>query len=184
MKNNRNWALALAGVASLSIAACDQGAPEGDATIETAAEESGTLASAIGADSTLGKAVEQAGLADVFAGPGPYTVLAPTDAAFEALPAGGLDALMADDAKEQLGQVLTYHVLPGAILGEDLAKAIEAGGGSTEVPTLGGATLTAKMDGDTLVFVDAAGGEARVGESLTDLDNGVVHRLDAVLMPN
>lgn len=179
----RNAPLALAIAATLPLAACG-GEAEGDGTIDTAAEAEETLASAIGADSTLGKAVDAAGLADVLAGPGPYTVLAPSDAAFEALPAGALDALLAEDAKEQLGQVLTYHILPGTILGEDIAKAIEMGDGSTELPTLGGATLTARMDGDAIVLTDAAGGEARVTGTTDGLSNGVVHQVDAVLMPN
>lgn len=178
-----NAPLALAIVAALPLAACGEQA-DGNGTIEAAAEKDETLAAAIGADSTLGKAVDAAGLADVLAGPGPYTVLAPSDAAFEALPAGALDALMAEDAREQLGQVLTYHILPGTILAEDIAKAIEMGGGSTELPTLGGANLTARMDGDAIVITDAAGGEARVTGTTDGLSNGIVHQLDAVLMPN
>ena len=183
MSHIRVFTLALAGSACLTLAACGS-EPEGDGTIETAAEDDSSLASAVGADSTLGKAIEAAGLADVLSGPVPYTVMAPSDEAFDALPAGALDALLAEDAKEQLGEVLTYHILPGTILSEDIAAAIEAGGGSTELPTLGGATLTARLDGDAVVLVDAAGTEARVTASEEALDNGALHRIDAVLMPN
>lgn len=177
----RTAPLALVIAVALPLAAC--GGSEGDGTIETAAENDDTLAGAIGAESTLGKAVEVAGLADVLAGPGPYTVLAPSDAAFDALPEGTLDGLLAEDARENLGELLTYHILPGTILGEDIANAIEMGGGSTELPTLGGASLTANMDGETIVLTDAKGGQARVTGTTDGLSNGVVHQIDTVLMP-
>ncbi|MBW0143873.1 fasciclin domain-containing protein [Sphingomicrobium clamense] len=182
MNNFANAPLALILAAALPLAACGN-EPEGDGTIETAAEDDQSLAGAIGADSTLGKAVEAAGLADVLAGPGPYTVLAPSDEAFAALPEGTLDSLLAEEGKEQLGGILTYHILPGTILGEDIANAIEMGEGSTELPTMGGATLTARMDGETVVLTDAGGNQARVTSTSDGLSNGVVHHLDAVLMP-
>ena len=178
----RHAPLALALAAALPLAACG-GDVEGDGTIETAAEADDTLAGAIGADSTLGKAVEAAGLADVLSGPGPYTLLAPSDEAFAALPEGTLDTLMSEDGRERLGEVVTYHVLPGTILGEDIVRAIELGDGSTSLPTLGGADLTASLDGDTIVLTDASGGTARVTGTTDGLSNGVVHRLDAVLLP-
>jgi uncharacterized surface protein with fasciclin (FAS1) repeats len=117
-------------------------------------------------------------------GPGPYTVLVPTDAAFDKMPTGALDALMKPDARTELTGVLSYHILPGAILTSDIAKAIETGGGKTLLPTMGGGTLTATKDGDAIILSDGAGTKARLIGADEKKSNGVIHRIDAVLMPS
>ena len=129
-------------------------------------------------------AAKAAGLDGTLAGPGPYTVLVPTDAAFEKLPAGAYDALLKDDARQELTGVLTYHILPGAILAADIGKAIDAGGGKAPLATMAGGTLTATRDGDAIVIADGAGTKARLIGSDEKESNGVIHRIDAVMMPS
>ncbi|WP_265569516.1 fasciclin domain-containing protein [Sphingomicrobium nitratireducens] len=172
----------MAASAALALGACSDQTPAQEAP--TSVEADADLSDLVGKDGKFGEAIEAAGLGDVLSGVGPYTVLAPSDAAFDALPAGAFDALMAEDAREQLGQVLSYHIMPGTILAEDIGKAIDAGGGSATLPTLGPDTLTAKRDGEAIVLTDGAGGEVRITESDVEGSNGVVHRVDGVLMPS
>ena len=175
------WMLAC--VAALALGACDK-ADEPKPTSEKAAEAAGdkTLAAGLGETERFAAAIRQAGLEAALAGPTPYTVLAPDDAAFDKLPGGTLDRLMKPDARKELTAVLSNHILPGTMLTADIGKAIDAGGGKTTIRTLGGGTLTATRDGDKLQFADAAGAKATVlggGER----SNGVIHQVDAVLVP-
>ena len=117
------------------------------------------------------------------AGPGPYTVLAPDDAAFGKMPAGALDTLMKPEARADLTALLTYHILPGTILAEDIGKAIDAGKGKAVLATMGGGTLTATREGDKIVLTDEAGNKAIMANADETLANGVIHRVDTVLMP-
>lgn len=119
--------------------------------------------------STLVDAVSAAGLVETLSGPGPFTVFAPTNAAFEALPAGTLDTLLADPTG-QLSNILKLHVVSGAV---DSAAAIEAAGGTVE--TLGG-PVTVELSGDQLVV-----GGATVTTADIEASNGVVHVIDAVI---
>lgn len=178
--------IALAAVAVLAIAACDKQAATDNQTSEQAAEAAGdeTLATGIEPGSKLGAALKAAGLDATLAGPGPYTVVAPDDAAFEKLPAGTLDTLMKPEGRADLTALLTYHILPGTVLAEDIAKAIDAGKGKTELATMGGGTLTATKDGDAIVLTDKAGGKSRITKADEKRSNGVIHRVDAVLMPS
>ena len=129
-------------------------------------------------------AAKQSGLDATLAGPGPYTVLVPTDAAFDKLPAGALDTLMKPEGRAELTGVLTYHILPGAILVADLDKAIEAGKGKALLATMAGGTVTATKEGDAIVLTDGAGTKARILGADEKKSNGVIHRVDAVLMPS
>jgi uncharacterized surface protein with fasciclin (FAS1) repeats len=132
---------------------------------------------------TLVAAVKAAGLVETLSGPGPFTVFAPTNAAFDKLPPGTVDKLVAPDMKPTLTKILTYHVVAGKMDAAEIAKAIKAGGGMADMKTLEGGTLTAKMDGDKVVLVDEKGGGAVVETADVFQSNGVVHVIDTVLMP-
>ena len=173
--------------ALLSLAACgDNGGNDATPTSAPAKKAAGkeTIGTGLGDATKFAAAVKATGLDGTLAGVGPYTVLVPNDAAFAKLPAGALDALMKDDARAELTGVLTYHILPGTILAADIGKAIDAGKGKTLLATMGGGTLTATRDGDAIVIADAAGTKARITGAEEQKSNGVVHRIDAVLMPS
>jgi len=109
---------------------------------------------------TLVVAVTKAELVDTLKGAGPFTVFAPTDTAFGKLPAGTVDTLVMPENKQMLTGILTYHVVPGMLDSKAIAKQIKAGGGSAQLTTVAGGTLTATMDGKTLVLTDAKGGKS------------------------
>ena len=132
---------------------------------------------------TLVAAVKAAGLVDTLSGPGPFTVFAPTNAAFDKLPAGTVEKLTQPDMKATLSKILTYHVVAGKITAEDLKKEIKSMGGSDNLKTVEGGTLTAKMDGDKIVLIDEKGGGAAIETPDVMQSNGVVHVIDSVLMP-
>ena len=174
----------LAAAATLALTACDK---QGDQATSPAAKEAAgdeTLAKGIPAESRMGAALKAAGLDATLAGPGPYTVLAPDDAAFGKMPAGALDTLMKPEARADLTALLTYHILPGTILSEDIGKAIDTGKGKAVLATMGGGTLTATREGNAIVLADAAGGKARIAKGDDKRSNGVIHHLDGVLMPS
>ena len=133
--------------------------------------------------STLVAAVGAAGLAETLSGPGPFTVFAPTNSAFGRLPAGTVDTLLQPANRSTLAAVLTYHVVPGRVTAADLVERIRAGGGSARLTTVQGGTLTARMDGRSVVLVDAKGGTARVTQADLVQSNGVIHVTDAVSLP-
>ena len=133
--------------------------------------------------STLVAAVKAAGLVDALNSEGPFTVFAPTNAAFEALPEGTVETLTTEET-EQLGGILTYHVVPSEVMAADLIAAIEsAGEGGYTIETVNGGTLTAMLDGGNVVLTDAQGNTATVTATDVDASNGVIHVIDAVLMP-
>lgn len=171
-------------VAALAVTACNKH-DEPKATSQPAAEAAGdtTIASGLGHNAKLAAAAKAAGLEATLAGPGPYTVLAPSDAAFDKLPAGALDTLMKPEGRAELTAVLSNQILPGTMLAADVGKAIDAGHGKALIATMGGGTLTATRDGDKLVFSDAAGTKAVVTAGDQKRSNGVVHQIDSVLMP-
>ena len=177
----------LAAAAAIAVTACDRQA-DGDNAAATgnAAEAAGdaTIANGLTGDRRFAEAAKSAGLDRTLDGPGPYTVLVPSDAAFDKLPAGALDTLMKPESRAELTRLLTFHVLPGTILAEDIGKAIDTGGGKASLATMGGGTLTATKEGDAIVLADAAGGKARVTQADDKRSNGVIHRVDAVLMPS
>ena len=125
---------------------------------------------------TLLAALQAAGLADKAKDKGPYTVFAPTNAAFDKLPAGMLDQLLLPASKAQLSNLLAYHVVPGSYK----AAALKDG---QKLKTVAGQTLTVKKQGKSVMIVDANGGSATVDKADIQATNGVVHSIDAVLMP-
>jgi len=132
---------------------------------------------------TLVAAVKAADLVGTLKGPGPFTVFAPTNAAFSMLPAGAVDKLLKPENKGMLVQVLTYHVVPGRIDAAALAEQIRAGGGKATLKTASGGTLTATMRGADVVIWDAKGNGAVVTTPDVYQSNGVIHVVDHVLMP-
>jgi uncharacterized surface protein with fasciclin (FAS1) repeats len=133
---------------------------------------------------TLVAAVKAAGLVPTLQGKGPFTVFAPTNAAFNVLPAGTVDTLLKTENKAMLTKVLTYHVVAGNMDSKKIMKAIKKGNGKAMLTTVSGDTLTASMDGNTLVLTDEKGGMSRVTIANVKQSNGVIHVVDTVLMPN
>jgi uncharacterized surface protein with fasciclin (FAS1) repeats len=132
---------------------------------------------------TLVAAVKAAGLVDTLKGPGPFTVFAPTNAAFAALPAGTVDTLLKPAMKADLTKVLTYHVIAGRLDSTALAAKIRAGGGSATLATVQGEPLKVWMQGDHVVVTDTKGNTATVTTANVYQSNGVIHVVDKVLMP-
>ena len=132
---------------------------------------------------TLVAAVKAAGLVDTLAGAGPFTVFAPTNAAFAKLPAGTVETLLKPENKAMLQTVLTYHVVPGRVAAADLMQQIRAGGGSARLSTVQGGTLIARMMGRGIVLIDAKGGQAMVSQADVFQSNGVIHVTDSVSLP-
>jgi len=133
---------------------------------------------------TLVAAVKAAGLVDTLKGAGPFTVFAPTNAAFTALPAGTVDTLLKPENKATLTQVLTYHVVPGRLDGAALAQQIRAGNGSARLATASGGTLVATMSGNNVIVTDSKGNRSTVTISDVYQSNGVIHVVDKVLLPS
>ncbi|HJC84308.1 MAG TPA: fasciclin domain-containing protein [Candidatus Corynebacterium faecigallinarum] len=190
--------LALAATVSLTLALAACGDDNGDdaettGTETTSASEATTTddaatddaaegdivdtAAAAGEFNTLITAVQAAELEETLRGEGPYTVLAPTDEAFEALPDGTLDDLLADPTGD-LADILKYHVIEGAVMADDVA-----GMDGETVATVQGEELTIEVDGDNVSFVDATGNSSQVTMADVEATNGVIHALDGVLMP-
>jgi uncharacterized surface protein with fasciclin (FAS1) repeats len=132
---------------------------------------------------TLVAAVKAAGLVETLSSPGPFTVFAPTNAAFAKLPAGTVDTLVKPENKGLLTSILTYHVVAGRMTSVDIARAIKAGGGRAVLTTVNGGTLTASMMGKRLMLTDAKGGTSHVTIGNVMQSNGVIHVIDSVVMP-
>jgi uncharacterized surface protein with fasciclin (FAS1) repeats len=133
---------------------------------------------------TLVAAVKAAGLVDTLEGPGPFTVFAPTNEAFAKLPAGTVDTLLKPENKDQLVKILTYHVVAGKVGSKDLIKLIKKGGGKAALKTVSGGTLTASLQGGKVLLTDEKGRTATVTIADVYQSNGVIHVVDAVLLPN
>ena len=132
---------------------------------------------------TLVAAVKAAGLVDTLKGPGPFTVFAPTNASFAALPAGTVDTLLKPENRSTLTSVLTYHVVPGRVDAAALAQQIRAGNGRAMLKTASGGTLVATMSAGKVLITDAKGGAATVTIADVYQSNGVIHVVDKVLLP-
>ncbi|MEB0059275.1 MULTISPECIES: fasciclin domain-containing protein [unclassified Variovorax] len=132
---------------------------------------------------TLVAAVKAAGLVDTLKGPGPFTVFAPTNKAFAALPAGTVDTLLKPENKDKLTTILTYHVVAGNMDSKMLMKAIKDGKGMASLKTVSGGTLTAKSSGKKVMITDENGGTANVTIADVKQSNGVIHVVDKVLLP-
>ncbi|MBD2700785.1 fasciclin domain-containing protein [Spirosoma sp. BT702] len=132
---------------------------------------------------TLVAAVKAAGLVETLSGPGPFTVFAPTNSAFDKLPKGTVETLVKPESKQMLTGILTYHVVPGRMSAEDLMKAIKDGSGKATLKTASGGTLTAMQQGNKIQLTDAKGGTSTVTIADVFQSNGVIHVIDTVLMP-
>ena len=178
-----------AAVAALSLAVAASGAVAAEKTVMVggaAMYPSKTIvANAVNSKdhTTLVAAVKAAGLVDTLNSAGPFTVFAPTNAAFAKLPAGTVESLVMPENKGTLTTVLTYHVVPGRMTAKDLAAKIKAGGGKATLTTAQGGTLTASMMGNTIMLTDAKGGMSHVTQGDVMQSNGVIHVVDTVLMP-
>src|ERR1700691_4213348 len=133
---------------------------------------------------TLVAAVKAGGLVDTLEGKGPFTVFAPTNEAFAALPAGTVDTLLKPENKKTLDKILTYHVVPGKLDSTMLDQDIKKGGGKAELKTVEGGTLTVSGSGKDLMVMDEKGGSAKVTIADVMQSNGVILVVDKVLMPN
>src|ERR1051325_6683109 len=132
---------------------------------------------------TLVAAVKAAGLVDTLQGKGPFTVFAPTNAAFDKLPAGTVDTLLKPENKGMLTNILTYRVLAGRFDSKTIVAKIKAGKGKAWLKTVNGGTLTAWMDGDSIILADEKGGQSTVTIADVFQSNGVIHVVDSVLLP-
>jgi len=133
---------------------------------------------------TLVAAVKAAGLVETLKGKGPFTVFAPTNEAFGKLPDGTVDGLLKPESKGMLTSVLTYHVIPGKLDAEAISKAIKAGNGKAELKTVNGGKLWAMMNGPkNVILKDEKGNIANISTYDVYQSNGVIHVIDAVVMP-
>jgi uncharacterized surface protein with fasciclin (FAS1) repeats len=177
--------LAAATALTVGAAACssddsDSTADTTTSTTEAPAEEMGTIVDVASGNpdfSTLVTAVTAADLAETLSGEGPYTVFAPTNAAFEALPSGTLDELTMPENKDTLTAILTYHVVAGEVLSGDLTD-------GQEVETVQGETLTVGVTDDGVTLTDASGNTVNVVTADVEASNGVIHAIDGVLLPS
>lgn len=132
---------------------------------------------------TLVAAVKAAGLVETLSGPGPFTVFAPTNAAFEMLPKGTVDDLLKPENKAKLTKILTYHVVKANALSSAVDKMIKDDGGKHTITTISGNKLVASMEGGKITLTDENGGTAMVTIADVKQSNGVIHVIDHVLMP-
>jgi uncharacterized surface protein with fasciclin (FAS1) repeats len=180
--------------AVLLLAACQQegggnvSSPEADRAAPGSAakrDKSGTsLLQALDSSAdhkSLANAVKAAGLSETLSGAQPYTLFAPTEAAFAKLPAGTANGLLAPEAKGRLLTLLTGHIVPGVVTAGDLGKAIDRGKGKADLATVGGSNLSFAKDGDSIVVTDASGSKVRVTGAEQIASNGVVHSVDGLL---
>lgn len=156
------------------------------ATGAAAVTEAGntTIAAGLNQEGRFFALAKSAGLDATLAGPGPYTVFVPDDAAFDKLPAGTLDSWSKPEARTDVTRTLTYHILPGTVLADDIGKAIDGSNGKAQLATMGGEVLTATREDGKIVISDAAGGKAVITKADETRANGVVHETNAVLMPS
>lgn len=196
--NTRILAVTVATAAFLGLAACSPAEETAttDATAATdpmapvadpAAAASGNIVEVAQGNAdftTLVSAVVAADLAGTLGGTGPFTVFAPTNAAFEKIPAATRESLMAPAGKADLTKILTYHVVPGRVTAADLTTQIEAGGGTATLTTVEGGTLTAKAANGSITLTDENGGTSTVAIADVAATNGIIHAIDTVVMPN
>jgi len=133
---------------------------------------------------TLVAAVKAAGLVETLQGAGPFTVFAPTNSAFAKLPSGTVDTLLKPENRGTLTKVLTYHVVPGRISSADLKKQIKKAHGSATLSTVSGGMLWAMVQGNEIVLKDEKGAMSKITQANVFQSNGVIHVIDAVVLPN
>jgi uncharacterized surface protein with fasciclin (FAS1) repeats len=174
--------------AALALAGCNKsGSTNGAAPTQTsqAAKAAGdkTIAAAIDQNGKFYQAAKAVGLDATLAGPGPYTVFVPSDDAFNKAQDQVLQNPSDPKNREQITRILTYHILPGVILSDDISKAIDNGKGKAVLATMGGETITATKDGGNIVLTGDSGSKASITQADIKASNGVIHDIDAVLAP-
>ena len=170
----------------ISASACtknDASNQSGQTPAATKAAGGKTIAAGLAADGQFMAAAKAAGIDKTLAGPGPYTVFVPDDAAFAKLPAGTLDNTTDPQQRAKITSILTYHILPGTVLAEDIGKSIDNAKGKAMMMTVGGQTFTASKDGGNITLTDSAGNVAHITKADDQYSNGVVHHIDAVMTP-
>ena len=182
----QSFALGIAMAAVIAVGACskNQGNANGLQTQTPKAEKAAgdkTIAAGLAPASKFMTAAKAAGLDQTLAGPGPYTVFVPDDAAFDQAPPGTMDTSPGNRA--QLTGVITNLILPGTVLVKDIDGAIDKGKGKAVLATMGGGTLTATHDGGKTMLADSSGHKATITQGDEQFTNGVVHHVDALLMP-
>lgn len=188
---HHTFRLTLASCAAMvALAACAQQTPpaaeEPAQAVTEAPAPSGTIVDAAIASAehtTLVSAIQAAGLVETLSGAGPFTVFAPTNAAFAMLPAGTLESLTQPANRDSLAAILTYHVVAGRVDAADLGAQIDAGGGRATLTTVQGGTLTATRENGAIRLTDANGGTATVTAADIAGSNGVIHVIDTVVTP-
>ena len=187
----------IAGLSALALSACsgtadtaaedvvvqDETAAADPMAADTAPKTIVALAQGNADLSTLVAAVTAAGLGETLSGAGPFTVFAPTNAAFAKVDKATLDGLLKPEAKDKLTAILTYHVVAGNVKAADVVKMITDGKGTATIKTVAGGELNASMDGDKVVLTDAKGGKSTITATDIAASNGVVHTIDTVVMP-
>jgi uncharacterized surface protein with fasciclin (FAS1) repeats len=177
--------LCLCAAAALALGGCGDGSDANKAATGPAASDAGgqTIAQTLDQNGKFFQAAKAVGLDSTLAGTGPYTVLVPSDDAFAKLQAGALADPANPQNRAEITRVLTYHILPGVILSDDIGKAIDNGDGKALLATMGGETVTATKSGDTIIVSDGSGGKATITKADIKASNGVIHDVDAVLTP-
>jgi uncharacterized surface protein with fasciclin (FAS1) repeats len=195
-KSTLTWAV---GLSALALSACSgsEPAPTETEVVQDDAMASDTIVASEAAGdnsivalaqgnpqvSTLVTAITAAGLGETLSGTGPFTVFAPSNAAFAKLDKATLDGLLKPENKAKLASLLTYHVVAGDVKSGDLAKLISDGKGTATVKTVNGGNLKASMDGNKIVLTDAKGGKSTVTAPDMVASNGTIHLVDTVVMP-
>jgi uncharacterized surface protein with fasciclin (FAS1) repeats len=187
--NSRALALGIAAAALVATSACNKsnnnnrnGPPAAQTKKAQKIAGTKTIAAGLAPTSRFMAAAKAAGLDQTLAGPGPYTVFVPDDAAFNGAPAGTFDATPRN--RGQITGVIANLILPGTVMVTDIDKAIDNRKGQTKLATMGGGTLTASREGGKTVLTDAAGHKATITQADEQYTNGVVHHIDALLMPS
>jgi uncharacterized surface protein with fasciclin (FAS1) repeats len=182
MKSVTKWMIAASIVFTSAIATAQKSVMVGGAAMSPTKDIVDNAANSKD-HTTLVTAVKAAGLVETLKGDGPFTVFAPTNAAFDKLPAGTVETLVKPESKEKLTGILTYHVVAGKVDSKSLAKLIKDGNGTYSAATVQGGNLTFTMKGKDIQVADANGGTAIVTIADVNQKNGVIHVIDAVLMP-
>jgi len=181
------FALGMATAALLAVGACSKqngnakGPPEAQTKKAQQVAGTKTIAAGLAQNSRFMAAAKAAGIDQTLAGPGPYTVFVPDDAAFNSAPAGTFD--ISPQNRARLTGIFTNLILQGTVLAADIDKLIDRDKGKGVLATVSGGTLAATREGGKIVLTDAAGHKARITQADETYTNGVVHHIDALLMP-
>jgi uncharacterized surface protein with fasciclin (FAS1) repeats len=173
--------------ATVALGACAREDAQNDSPAQNEqageAAEDRTIAQSLDQNGRFFQSARAVGLDATLAGPGPYTVLVPSNDAFAGAEDEALSAPGDSENRAQVTRILTYHILPGVILAEDISRAIDDGDGRAVLASMGGETLTATREDGNIVLADQAGGRATITQADQQASNGVVHHVDGILTP-